>query len=260
MVIKRTSKACVPTPARERAKLAGELQGAVDGLLASPLFVRSRRLGSLLSYLAQHSQQEGEGSPSEYDIGIAVFRRDPAVYCTGDDPVVRVQIGRLRRKLATYYATLGEHEALRLSVPPGGYRLCCVQQGRPLADGRPAVLYVRPFSCLTGLGGVFARGLGEELCDLLFHALGRASVHVRLPRGAPVASGPLGEPTYLLEGSVRAEANRVRVAVRVVDVGAGSLFWSARFDRAGPLMIDTEQELAEAICRSLVVQFTRKEG
>lgn len=52
----------------------------------------------------------------------------------------------------------------------------------------------------------------------------------------------------------------MRVAVRVVDVGAGSLFWSARFDRAGPLMIDTEQELAETICRSLVVQFTRKEG
>lgn len=195
MVIKRTSKTCAHTPARELTKLAGELQGAVDGLLASPLFVRSRRLGSLLSYLAQHSQQEGEGSPSEYDIGIAVFRRDPAVYCTGDDPVVRVQIGRLRRKLATYYATLGVHEALRLSVPPGGYRLCCVQQGRPLADGRPAVLYVRPFSCLTGLGGVFARGWVKSCatcCSMrLAEPLCMSACRVaRRSRAAPWASPP----------------------------------------------------------------------
>ncbi|MDU9404389.1 hypothetical protein RTH46_18020 [Pseudomonas sp. zfem004] len=260
MVIKRMSKVRVPAMAREPSKSGNELQGAVEGLLASPLFVKSRRLGSLLSYLAQRSQQGGEGIPSEYDIGIAVFRRDPAVYCTGDDPVVRVQIGRLRRKLADYYATHGAHEPLRLSVPAGGYRLCCERWGAPLADGRPAVLCVRPFSCLTSLGGAFARGLGEELCDLLFHGFERASVRVRLPRGAPTPGELTHEHAYLLEGSVRAEANRVRVAVRLLDVGAGSLLWSARFDRGGPLLIATEQELAEAICHCVIGQFVRHTG
>ncbi|WP_228533295.1 hypothetical protein [Pseudomonas sp. UFMG81] len=253
MGIKRMGKVRAPVMARDLPKHRSELQGAVEGLLASPLFVKSRRLGSLLSYLAQRSQQEGVGIPSEYDIGIAVFRRDPAVYCTGDDPVVRVQVGRLRRKLATYYATLGAHEPLRLSVPAGGYKLCCERHGAPLADGRPAILCVRPFSCLTTLGGAFARGLGEELCDLLFHGFERASVRVRLPRGAPV--GRDHEHGYLLEGSVRAEVNRVRVAVRLVDVEAGGLLWSAHFDRGGPLLIALEQELAEAIADCVIAQF-----
>ncbi|MDF0732935.1 hypothetical protein P0Y43_19775 [Pseudomonas entomophila] len=249
MVIKRIGKVRV----QPGAPVAPELQGALEGLLASPQFARSQRLGCLLSYLARHSQQ---APPSEYEIGIAVFRRDPAVYSTGDDPVVRVQVGRLRRKLADYYATQGRHDPLRLSVPAGGYRLCCERRGRVAEGTGPAVLCVRPFGCLTTLGGAFARGLGEELNDQLFHAFERATVSVRLPRrGATPAEHDLG---FVLEGSVRAEVNRVRVSVRLLDLGAGRILWAGQFDRSAPLVIATEQEMAEAICRCVIECFVHR--
>ena len=100
-----------------------EMERVLALLLASPLFAKSRRMGSLLRFLVEHDLQSANVPLTEHAIGIAVFRRDPAVYCTGDDPVVRVQVGRLRRKLASHYATVGQQDPVRLSIPAGCYRL-----------------------------------------------------------------------------------------------------------------------------------------
>lgn len=104
MVIKRiagTSAYAVP-----ELFVREEVERVLAQLLASPLFAKSRRMGGLLRFLVEHDLQFSNIALTEHAIGIAVFRRDPAVYCTGDNPVVRVQVGRLRRKLASYYATL----------------------------------------------------------------------------------------------------------------------------------------------------------
>ena len=121
MVIKRmvdSSAAGVPV-----ALDPEEMQRVLALLLASPLFAKSRRMGSLLRFLVEHDLQPSNTPLTEHAIGIAVFRRDPAVYCTGDDPVVRVQVGRLRRKLAAHYASNGQQDPVRLSIPAGCYRL-----------------------------------------------------------------------------------------------------------------------------------------
>lgn len=193
-----------------------------------------------------------------------MFRRDPAVYRTGDDPVVRVQIGRLRRKLASHYATLGQQDAVRLSVPPGCYRLA-YERFRPRGTGtRHPVLQIQPFSCITHDGDDFTRGLCEELSCRLFESFKQTQTranHVLLNMSRSSVKAPIQgrseRGSYSLEGSVRVEPTRVRASVRLIDVAQGRIHWSAQLDRNRPYGIATQEDLAESICRSLTGYFAQ---
>jgi len=240
-----------------------EMQRVLASLLASPLFAKSRRMGSLLRFLVEHDLQSSNVPLTEHAIGIAVFRRDPAVYCTGDDPVVRVQVGRLRRKLAAHYASNGQHDPVRLSIPPGCYRLA-YQRLRPQGAGTwHPVLQIQPFTCLTRDGDDFAKGLSEELSCRLFESFeqaqtGASHVLMRVPRSSLKAPdiGRGGRYSYCLEGSVRVEPARVRASLRLVDVAQGRIRWSAQFDRTQPYGIATQEDLAASICVSLAGYFS----
>lgn len=262
MVIKRrvdSSAAGVPEPFDRE-----EMERVLASLLVSPLFAKSRRMGSLLRFMVEHDLQSPEPPLTEHAIGLAVFRRDPAVYCTGDDPVVRVQVGRLRRKLAAHYATSGQQDPVRLSIPPGCYRMA-YQRLRPKGIGtRHPMLQIQPFTCITGDGADFTQGLCEELSCRLFESfeqapIGADHVSMRVARsGVPVPEfGRGGRYSYCLEGSVRVEPMRVRASLRLVDVAQGRIRWSAQFDRNQPYGIATQEDLAASICLSLVGYFAR---
>lgn len=241
-----------------------EVERVLTGLLASPLFAKSRRMGGLLRFLVEHDLRLPTSALTEHAIGLAVFQRDPAVYCTGDDPVVRVQVGRLRRKLASYYATLGQHDAVRLSVPAGCYRLVYERRLPKVARTHHPVLQLQPFTCITRDGGDFTRGLCEELSCRLFESFEQSQTHanhvlMNVPRSsikAPVP-GRVGWGSYSLEGSVRVEPARVRASVRLIDVTQGQIRWSGQFDRKRPYGIATQEDLAESICRSLTGYFAQ---
>ncbi len=56
----------------------------------------------------------------ERTIGTEVFHRPPG-YATGDDPVVRVQAGEVRRRLDQYYQSVPEECHVRIELPVGSY-------------------------------------------------------------------------------------------------------------------------------------------
>jgi hypothetical protein len=56
----------------------------------------------------------------ERTIGTEVFLRPPG-YATGDDPVVRVQAGEVRRRLELYYQGVPQPALLRIELPVGSY-------------------------------------------------------------------------------------------------------------------------------------------
>ncbi len=56
----------------------------------------------------------------EYLIGVEVFGR-PADYDPKVDPIVRIEAGRLRKKLAEYYGGPGGNDAVIIELPKGGY-------------------------------------------------------------------------------------------------------------------------------------------
>ncbi|MFT3791298.1 MAG: hypothetical protein QM741_09485 [Rudaea sp.] len=90
---------------------------------ASAAFVHSRRHRRLLSYLLEQALNSPAASSKETVIAVEVFGRDTANYDPRLDPIVRVEAGRLRRRLAGYYAGEGSDDVLRFELPRGAYAL-----------------------------------------------------------------------------------------------------------------------------------------
>src|SRR5947208_8156588 len=94
----------------------------IEKLLSSHALHGSESLCKLLRYLAAHSLEHPAASPKEYQIATEVFGRqqdfDPHF-----DSRVPVQAGRLRTKLAEYYASEGAEDQTILELPKGTYGL-----------------------------------------------------------------------------------------------------------------------------------------
>ena len=101
----------------------------LEKLLGSRALHGSESLCKLLQYLANHSLEHPGVSPKEYQIATEVFGRqkdfDPHL-----DSMVRVQAGRLRAKLAEYYASEGVDDHFVLEMPKGSYALTFHQRTR----------------------------------------------------------------------------------------------------------------------------------
>jgi hypothetical protein len=102
----------------DRAQILGE----VDRLVNSHTLHGSESLCKLLRYLAKHALDHPGVSLKEYQIATEVFGRqdnfDPQV-----DSAVRVQAGRLRSKLAEYYASEGAEDPVVVELQKGMYVL-----------------------------------------------------------------------------------------------------------------------------------------
>ena len=92
---------------------------ALARVLPSAAFARSRRHASLLQFLA--SRPPGT-EIKETILGHEFFGR-PAGYDPKLDPVVRVEVRRLRERLQSYYQAEGIGDPWRLEIPKGAYEL-----------------------------------------------------------------------------------------------------------------------------------------
>src|SRR5215831_16448640 len=95
---------------------------AVYSLVNSQTLHSSESLCKLLRYLADHALQNPGTSVKEYQIATEVFGR-PAGFDSHLDSTVRVQAGRLRVKLAEYYASEGTQDPVIVELPRGSYSL-----------------------------------------------------------------------------------------------------------------------------------------
>jgi hypothetical protein len=100
----------------ETASILREL----DAILNSPVFQPSKRCQQFLSYVVHHRLEGNHERLKERTIGVDLFQR-PAGYATGDDPVVRVQAGEVRKRLDQYYQTTRNHSPVRIELHVGTY-------------------------------------------------------------------------------------------------------------------------------------------
>jgi TolB-like protein len=231
-----------------------EVHACMARLLDSDLFRKARRLRRLLQFLVEKRLRGSVNETTEYGIGIAVFDRDPATYRTGDDPIVRVQVGRLRTKLKLYYAIPAHADDVVISIPTGSY--LPVIQRIDASLGRGPVPHLLAFRQLGSAGGdaassAFAQGLSEELRHQLFQALGDRVVSLASRQDAGEQAPPA---RHVLEGSVRIDGDLTRTAMRLVDAVTGAIVWSEQRDQYGRHGILLQEELAQAICRALIAQ------
>src|SRR6266849_7457915 len=94
----------------------------VDKLINSHSLRGSESLCKLLRYLAEHSLDHPGVALKEYQIATEVLGRS-ATFDPQIDSTVRVQAGRLRIKLAEYYAHEGPDDAIVVELPKGSYSL-----------------------------------------------------------------------------------------------------------------------------------------
>ncbi len=111
----------------------------LDAVLRSQSFQRAPTLAALLSWLC-HKRFAGESSQiKEYSIGADVLRRGPG-FDPDTDSIVRVEVNRLRKRLAAYYAADGAARPLRIVIPVGQY----VPEFQPAPERSGGSAFVRP--------------------------------------------------------------------------------------------------------------------
>jgi hypothetical protein len=94
----------------------------IERLTKSHSLHSSESLCKLLRYLAEHSLDHPGIALKEYQIATEVLGR-PAGFDPQSDSTVRVQAGRLRVKLAEYYAQEGVDDPIFVEIPKGSYAL-----------------------------------------------------------------------------------------------------------------------------------------
>lgn len=168
----------------------------------------------------------------------------------------------VRKAPGLVFADLGPQRVKNLAEPVWAHRLLgpgdgtvgtALPRGNPV-DDRPS-LVVMP---LRNLGAdvadaYFADGMVEELITglarirwLTIIARNSAFSAQRETAGAAAAATALGV-RYVLEGSVRRAADRVRIATQLLDAATGRTLWAERFDGAMADVFDLQDSITEGV-------------
>lgn len=92
-------------------------------ILDSIEFAKSPRHREFLAYLVDRELRHPGTSSKEVVIAIDVFKRDITTFDARLDPIVRIEAGRLRGRLQSYYAKAGVEDVVRFEIPKGCYAL-----------------------------------------------------------------------------------------------------------------------------------------
>ena len=97
-----------------------EVREQLERILDFKAFAQADRQSRFLRYIVVQSLAGKDTVLNQFTIGIDVFDRgqdfDPAT-----DAIVRVEAGRLRTRIADYYATKGKNDPILIDLPKGGY-------------------------------------------------------------------------------------------------------------------------------------------
>ena len=284
---------------RSTAVTPGDVRAALERAVASPDFAASERARRFLSYVVEETLAGRADRIKAFSVAVEVFGRDET-FDPQNDPVVRIEAGRLRRALERYYLLAGKDDPVFIDIPKGGYvpifhardapapspvpdsavvptaaaattpaapsgGAAAWRQGylaaallvlvlaiagawvalvaRPFEaevlaapPGGPRVL-VLPFADLGGspLSGLYAEALTDEVITALGHFKEISVFGLQTSRALPAdpSLARLNEELglqYVLEGSVRASDDAVRVSARVTSSTTGAVLWSRTYD------------------------------
>jgi hypothetical protein len=105
----------------------------IDNIIKSHSLRGSESLCKLLQYLAKQSLYHPDAPLKEYQIATEVYGR-PSDFDPQSDSTIRVQAGRLRLKLAEYYAGEGAADPILVKIPKGSYHL--IFEAKPVEFGQ----------------------------------------------------------------------------------------------------------------------------
>ena len=107
-------------PNTEALLPAESIRTQLEKILASEPFAEAERLRQFLRFTIDLTLRGGGSQIKEYVVAQEVFGRE-ASFDPRNDPIVRVQAGKLRSRLAKYYAAEGREDPIIIEFPKGGY-------------------------------------------------------------------------------------------------------------------------------------------
>src|SRR5215813_12027787 len=99
---------------------AGRLRAQVDRILASAAFADAGRARTFLRFVVERNLEGRASEIKESVIAVEVLGR-AASFDSKSDPIVRVEAGRLRDRLSSYYEAEGGEDPVLISLPKGRY-------------------------------------------------------------------------------------------------------------------------------------------
>jgi hypothetical protein len=106
------------------------LRRETEQILSSNTFRSCGSLRKLLEFLVNCAIAGDTRDLKEYRIGVEGLGKPPS-YDPRVDPSVRVQVGRLRSRLSEYYLHEGQHDAVVIQIPKGGFSVEFEQRRAP---------------------------------------------------------------------------------------------------------------------------------
>jgi TolB-like protein len=166
-----------------------------------------------------------------------------------------------------------------MTVPGRGYRFIGLQPPSPLADkgepdtpqslslpDRPSIA-VLPFANLSGdpEQEYFADGIVEDIITALsrmrwLFVIARNSSFTY--KGRVVDVKQVGRELgvrYVLEGSVRKAANRVRITGQLIDTATGTHLWADRFDGGLEDIFDLQDDVTACVVSAMAPKLEQAE-
>ncbi len=114
----------------------------VDRILKSDSFRNAEALRKLLRFLADRLASGDADQLKEYAVGVDGLGK-PADYDPRQDSTVRIQVGRLRNKLADFYRTEGLNDPYIVEIPKGHFKLSVTLRPVAVQAAEPDVVVHR---------------------------------------------------------------------------------------------------------------------
>jgi hypothetical protein len=108
----------------------------LEQILSSKLFSRAPSLVNFLNYICQKYFEGNSNQIREFNIATEAFGRAPD-FQQREDPIVRVEANRLRKRLTQYYETEGALHQVRMTIPPGQYAPLFLHSPETTDEGAP---------------------------------------------------------------------------------------------------------------------------
>ncbi|MEX2693585.1 adenylate/guanylate cyclase domain-containing protein [Rhizobium mongolense] len=202
-----------------------------------------------------------------YGDGVNIAARLQSLAEPGDIYVSAGIRDQVKRKLALDFADLGPKSLKNIAEPVHVYRVLYEPAATTGREGQAALplpakpsIAVLPFTNLSGEAeqNVFTDGLTEDLITDLsrnpgLFVIARHSTFAYKGKSVDVRliARDLGV-RYLLEGSARRAAGRVRINVQLIDAVGGDHLWAERFDRNLEDIFGVQDEVTNKIVEALV--------
>jgi TolB-like protein/tetratricopeptide (TPR) repeat protein len=236
-----------------------QVRNQLRKILNNSRLQHSPRASRFLRFLVLRWLAQPDRPTSERDIAFHVFDKR-GEFDPHSDPTVRVEAGRLRARLNSYYESEGINDFVRITLPPKTYTLEITVQlraedvGAPVPNGEVRSLGVAQFS-VAGEDKT-AHQFAESLCAELLHQLALTQVFRTVLIDAQ-QQAPEPEQARIdaaVKGSVIVAGNRTRVNAYLLRSSNRSVLYSESFENRTEDVPGAMEQIAAAIVEGLSVK------